>query len=86
MDYWRTYYAMKQRRGGEKLTVRDKMFMHHLHLCPGCNAHRAIVGERRGEIIFKRYVGGGNKLYTMYWRSHMSEYAEILASFKRKAV
>ena len=84
MDHWRTYYAMKRRQGGEKLTVRDKMFLHRCHVCPGCNSHRDIVGERRGGILFERYVGKGNKTYTMYWRSHPAEYTELLADIKTK--
>lgn len=76
-----SYYAMKRRRGGEKLTAREKLCW-HWYPTPGCNMHKDIVGERRGEILFKRYCGigrgYGHKVNLLYWRTHPKEWAEIL--------
>lgn len=80
MDHWRTYYAMKKRLGGEKLTKREEMLFQHYYPCPGCIGHANIIGKRRAEILFEHYVGKGNKTYVMYWRSHPAEYTEFLAN------
>lgn len=69
-DIYRTYYAMKQRRGSLQLTVRDKLLAHRLHTCPGNVDH---VHPRR-EILFNRRVQFGHKCYVMYWRAHPTEY------------
>lgn len=75
-----TYYAMKYRLGGEKFTEREKLCF-HWYPTPGCDMHKKIVGERRGGILFKRYVGisrnYGSNASLMYWRSHPKEWNEI---------
>lgn len=71
---WRTFYAMKRRRGGEQLTVRDKLLAHRLHSCPGNVYH----SHPRREILFKRRVEYGHPCYVMYWRAHMQEYKQML--------
>lgn len=75
-----SYYAMKQRLGGEKFTAREKLCWNWCPT-PGCNMHKEIIGERRGEILFKRYVGisrnYGSNASLMYWRSHPKEWAEL---------
>lgn len=77
----RTYYSMKQRLGGVKLTAREKLCW-RWYPTPGCNAHAKIIGERRAEILFERYYGisrrHGRNANTMYWRSHPQEWNEIL--------
>ena len=85
-----SYYPMKRRLGGEKWTVRDKLCM-HWRPTPGCNAHKEIIGERRGEILFEKYCFNNSRKHTlhnkanlMYWRSHPAEWAAILAQVDRK--
>jgi|ADurb_H2B_01_Slu_FD_contig_123_2647_length_6178_multi_3_in_0_out_1_9 hypothetical protein len=71
-DFQRTYYAMKQRQGGEHLTVRDKLLAHRLHSCPGNVYHN----HPRSGILFDRRVQHGHACYLMYWRAHPQEYKE----------
>lgn len=82
-----TYYALKRYLGGEKFTVREKLCW-HWYPCPGCNMHKEIVGERRGEILFKRYSGRHStrehKSHLLYWRTHPKEWAEIQRRTARK--
>lgn len=77
-----TYYAMKRRLGGEKMTVREKLCS-HWYPTPGCRMHEEIIGPRRAEILFKRYCGtsrhAGRNANLMYWRSHPQEWNEISA-------
>jgi len=73
-DIYRTYYAMKTRRGGEKLTHRDVLLSHRLHSCPGNVYH---IHPRRG-ILFERRVKYGHPCYVMYWRTHIQEYSQML--------
>jgi len=77
MDYWRTYYAMKNRLGGNKLTGREKLCFHWCPT-PGCNMHKDIIGTRKGEILFKKYYKIGNhKANLLYWRMHPKEWTGI---------
>lgn len=80
--HWRTYYSMKHRRGGEKLTIRDKILRHRWarHITPGCISHN--VDPRRQEILFEHYADRPQKSYVVYWRSHVDEYKALLASTK----
>lgn len=78
-DTWRTFYAMKKRRGGEKLTVRDKLLARRLHSCPGNVYHDH---PRRG-ILFKNKVEHGHKCYVMYWRAHIQEYKQMLINTRQ---
>lgn len=72
-----SYYPMKARLGGEKLTIREKL-CHRWYPTPGCNMHADIVGERRGKILFERYVNlRGNKANLLYWRTHKEEWKMI---------
>jgi hypothetical protein len=71
---------MKRRLGGEKFTARERLCW-HWYPTPGCNMHREIVGERRGNILFEKYCNinrrRGSNPNLMYWRSHPREWAEI---------
>ena len=85
-----SYYALKRRLGGEKFTAREKLCW-HWRPTPGCNIHKEIVGERRGNILFKRYCFGSNTNYKlhgkatlMYWRTHPKEWAAIIAKVYSK--
>lgn len=78
-DIYRTFYAMKRRMGGEKLTVRDKLLSHRLHICPGNVYHN----HARREILFNRRVKYGHPCYVMYWRTHMQEYKETLQNCRQ---
>lgn len=83
-----SYYPMKRRLGGVKFTARDKLCS-HWYPTPGCLMHSGIVGERRADILFKRYcviyrVYGRNP-NLMYWRSHPKEWAEIQRMVNRKS-
>lgn len=82
-----SYYAMKRRLGGEKFTAREKLCF-RWYPTPGCIMHGNVIGERRAEILFKRYCGISRKLghnaNIMYWRSHPAEWAAIQAQTKRK--
>lgn len=78
-----SYYAMKRRLGGEKMTVRDKLCWKY-YPTPGCNGHKAVVGERRGSILFKKYCFSGSRNYKLhnkanliYWRTHRSEWEKF---------
>ncbi len=71
-DIYRTFYAMKMRRGGIKLTVRDKLLSHRLHICQGNVYH---IHPQRG-ILFRRQVKYGHPCYVMYWRTHPAEYIQ----------
>lgn len=73
-DFYRTFYAMKRRRGGEHLTVRSKLLAHRLHICPGNVYHN----HPRREILFDHRVQYGHACYVMYWRAHPQEYKETL--------
>ncbi len=69
MSHIETYYAMKHRLGGEKLSPREKLMMGRLHSCPGNIYHKVP----RAEILFTRRVKFGHACYVMYWRSHPME-------------
>lgn len=69
-----TFYAMKRRLGGFKLTPREKLLMNRMHACPGNICHCVP----RQEIIFKHKVGRNHKVYVMYWRSHLVEYNQMI--------
>ncbi len=78
------YYALKRSLGGEKMTGREKLCW-HWYPTPGCNMHREIIGERRGRILFVKYVNlRGSKAHLIYWRTHPAEWAEIQRRSKRK--
>ena len=77
-DTWRTFYAMKNRRGGEHLTVRDKLLAHRLHICPGNVYHN----HPRREILFRNRVKHNHACYVMYWRAHMQEFAAMQATIR----
>lgn len=74
-----SYYAMKRRLGGEKFTAREKLCW-HWNPTPGCIGHSFIIGERRAEILFRRYSGiiRDRNANLMYWRSHPLEWNGIL--------
>ncbi len=76
MNSMRTFYAMKNRRGGETMSPRDKFLMHRMHACPG-NIHHNIA---RRDIVFARRLRHGHACYVMYWRSHPGEYEQFLES------
>jgi hypothetical protein len=82
-----SYYAMKRRLGGEKFTAREKLCW-HWYPTPGCNMHADIIGERRAGILFERYCGSsrnhGRNANLLYWRTHPTEWAEILRRTARK--
>ena len=78
-----SYYPMKSRLGGVKMTLRDKLCF-HWYPCPGCNMHKDIIGIRRGEILFNKYHKLGNKAHLIYWRTHPKEWNEILRKVGRK--
>jgi hypothetical protein len=77
-DTWRTFYAMKNRRGGEHLPVRDKLLAHRLHICPGNVYHN----HPRREILFRNRVKHNHACYVMYWRAHMQEFAAMQATIR----
>jgi hypothetical protein len=74
-----SFYAMKRRLGGAKLTTRDELLMHRLHYCPGNVYHT----HPRREILFNRRVKFGHKCYVMYWRSHVQEYKDMISQIKQ---
>lgn len=82
-----SYYPMKRRLGGEKFTAREKLCW-HWYPTPGCIGHSFIIGDRRADILFKRYAGSsrgyGRNANLMYWRSHPAEWAGILGQTKLK--
>jgi hypothetical protein len=81
----RTYYAMKTRLGGEKLTGHEFLKLRNgkkWSPCPGCLGHAEIIGGRRAGILFNRYVNGDNALYIMYWRSHPVEWGLLQDQYK----
>jgi hypothetical protein len=45
---------------------------------PGCNGHRAIVGERRGKVLFRHFCDRPQASHGLYWRSHPAEYEAFL--------
>jgi hypothetical protein len=52
-------------------------------ICPGCLAHQAIIGNRRGTLLFQRYCGNRPyAAYKLYWRTHPAELSAVLESFK----
>ncbi len=72
-----TFYAMKRRLGGIKLTGREKLCFHWTPT-PGCNMHKDIIGNRKGEILFDKYYKlGSHKANLLYWRMHPREWALI---------
>ena len=85
-----SYYALKRYLGGTKWTAREKLCF-HWYPTPGCNMHKEIIGERRGEILFERYCFKSSRNYSrhneanlLYWRSHPAEWAEIQRRTDRK--
>lgn len=84
-----TYYAMKRRLGGEKFTAREKLCWHWCPT-PGCITHANIVGERRGEILFRKYCSSNRVRWSspnpnlMYWRSHPAEWAAVQEAVRRR--
>lgn len=45
---------------------------------PGCNAHKEIVGTRRGGVLFERYQNRPQTAHGLYWRTHPAEYKALL--------
>lgn len=80
----RTYYAMKHRLGGEKMSIRDALSMRNYFPCPGCISHD--IHPRRQGILFDHYVERPAKSHTVYWRSHPAEYKALLAQVHRSSV
>lgn len=82
-----SYYAMKRRLGGEKMSAREKLCW-HWYPTPGCLMHADIIGKHRAEILFRRYCGsirlGDRKANLIYWRSHPQEWKEILQKVYQK--
>jgi hypothetical protein len=75
----KSYYSMKQRRGGLQPTVRDKLLAHRLHSCPGNVYHF----HPRREILFNHRVRFGHKCYVMYWRTHANEHKDMLQNCRQ---
>jgi len=71
-----SYYAMKRRLGDSKRNTHH-MLTFRWYPVPGCNPHCAVIGTRRGEILFRRYVDLPQKSHTLYWRSHPDEYTNM---------
>ena len=76
MDYWRTYYAMKHRRGGEKLPPKWYIKTNVYYPCPGFVMHPTTY--HRKKILFAKYSGLNNNAAIMYWRSHKDEHKSLL--------
>jgi hypothetical protein len=53
--------------------------------CPGCINHSAVIGERRAEVIFHKYVDYPQKAHSLYWRTHPTEYAAMLKIINKKS-
>lgn len=64
-----TYYIMKRRLGGEKLTPQDKLMKHRWWQCPGYCDHK----HPRRKALFNRYVNLPQKAWLIYWRMHPKE-------------
>jgi len=86
-NYGGFFYNRVLRRN---LTVRDKLCS-NWYPTPGCNMHKDIIGDRRGEILFKKYCFGNKTNYKlhhkaniMYWRSHPTEWTKIQEMVKRE--
>ncbi len=79
-----SYYTMKFRLGQQKLNTADKIRSKRMHECPGNIFHN----HPRKNIIFNRYQRRGpadsHKSYVMYWRSHPTEYAQMIFNRKNK--
>ena len=82
-----TYYVLKRRLGGVRLTLREKL-INRWSPTPGFIMHSNVIGTRRGKILFNRYSNisynygrGANRLY---WRSHPDEWREILRQLKHQ--
>lgn len=71
----RTYYAMKARLGGEKMTKHQKLCWKYYPV-PGCLQHE--IHPKRQEILFDHYVERPQKSCVVYWRSHPAEYQALL--------
>ncbi len=53
-------------------------------ICPGCIPHSAIIGTRRGNLLFQRYCGTRPySAYKLYWRTHPAEFSAMMESFKK---
>jgi hypothetical protein len=77
--YWRTFYAMKSRLGGQKSSPRHKLCW-HWYPCPGCQLHK--VSARKREILFEHFHNRPQKSWLVYWRSHPTEFNEIRVNIK----
>jgi hypothetical protein len=82
--HYRTYYAMKRRLGGEKMSIREALSMRNYFPCPGCLSHN--VDPRRQGILFDHYVERPQKSHAVYWRSHPTEYKALLKQVHRSSV
>jgi hypothetical protein len=69
-----SYYAMKKRLGGMKLTPREKL-IYHYYPCPG-NILHDIQPCRQG-ILFNHFYNRPLESYVVYWRSHPAEYTAM---------
>ena len=78
--YLRTFYAMKHRLGGEKMSIREILSVRNYYPVPGCLSHN--IDPRRQGILFDHYVERPQKSHTVYWRSHPTEYKALIASIK----
>jgi len=70
-----TYYSMKKRMGGIKLTVREKLCF-KWYPTPGCIMHDH---PRRDRVFERHYNAPGNKSNLVYWRMHPKEWDQVRA-------
>lgn len=79
-----SYYTMKSRIGGSKLTPGEKL-TNHYYPCPGNFLHD--VQPRRQVILFNHFYNRPLESYVVYWRSHPAEYTAMcnLIESKRRS-
>lgn len=80
--FWdRKTYTSFMHRVGTKWKPFEKASWRY-YPTPGCISHRKIVGERRGEILFRGFFDRPQKAARLYWKSHPDEYKKLMESLK----
>ena len=75
-----TYYAMKRRLGGCRLSVYDKNRIRNWYPVPGNIYHITA----RSEILFNHYVQRSRTASVTYWRTHLQAYSTMQLAKNRK--
>lgn len=73
LRWWGKYF--------QKVNTKWKPFQksnYKYYPCPGCMAHRSIIGDERGRRLFLKYVDYPQKAHKLYWNTHIDEYKKLL--------